>query len=256
MLAAFSCLGIWPERASYAVHVQAVPAPGADTKRRPAPRDRGAGRVREAYRPHRSSRYALAPRCFSQSPDPSTQPDRRLHGGRPHEHRRHRPRGCGLERQRRQDYRDELDRRPALWALHGHRGHRYGEGRRQGEPGRSRRHGRSARDPGTRDDRDRRPSLGGATVSATGLVTGVTVCSATITATSEGKNGTATVTVTAVAVPVASVAVNPPTPSVAVGGTVQLTATPQDSAGNSLPGRTVTWASSAGAASVSTTGLG
>src|SRR5437762_1769684 len=97
---------------------------------------------------------------------------------------------------------------------------------------------------------------GVATVSATGLVTGVAVGGAMITATSEGKSGTATVTVTAVAVPVASVAVNPATPSLAVGGTVQLTATPQDSVGNSLPGRTVTWASSASTvASVSTSGL-
>src|SRR5207248_1929259 len=95
-----------------------------------------------------------------------------------------------------------------------------------------------------------------ATVTSTGLLTGLAAGSATITATSEGKSGTATVTVTAVAVPVASVAVNPATPSVAVGGTVQLTATPQDSVGNSLPGRTVTWASSASTvASVSTTGL-
>ena len=97
---------------------------------------------------------------------------------------------------------------------------------------------------------------GVATVSSTGLVTGVTVGSATITATSEGKSGSATVTVTAVAVPVASVAVSPPTPSLSVGGTVQLTAAPQDSAGNALTGRTVTWASSdATVASVSTTGL-
>src|SRR5438477_126500 len=95
-----------------------------------------------------------------------------------------------------------------------------------------------------------------ATASSTGLVTGVTVGSATITATSEGKSGSATVTVTAVAVPVASVAVSPPTPSLSVGGTVQLTAAPQDSAGNALTGRTVTWASSdATVASVSTTGL-
>src|SRR5439155_9078696 len=97
---------------------------------------------------------------------------------------------------------------------------------------------------------------GVATVSSTGLVTGVTVGSATITATSEGKSGSATVTVTAVAVPVASVAVSPPTPSLPVGGTVQLTAAPQDSAGNALSGRTVTWATSdATVASVSTTGL-
>src|SRR5207247_1042694 len=53
-----------------------------------------------------------------------------------------------------------------------------------------------------------------ATVSATGLVTGVTVGTATITATSEGKSGTATVTVTPV--PGAPVPVRP---AAAVGGT-------------------------------------
>ncbi|PYO39887.1 MAG: Ig domain-containing protein, partial [Gemmatimonadetes bacterium] len=46
-----------------------------------------------------------------------------------------------------------------------------------------------------------------ATVNASGLVTGVAVGSATITATSEGKNGTAVLTVSNV--PVASVTVAP-----------------------------------------------
>ena len=97
---------------------------------------------------------------------------------------------------------------------------------------------------------------GVATVTATGLVAGVAVGSATITATSEGKSGTATVTVTAVAVPVASVAVSPATASLPVAGTVQLAATPQDSAGKTLAGRTVTWASSAsGVATVLASGL-
>src|SRR5690349_18662204 len=57
-----------------------------------------------------------------------------------------------------------------------------------------------------------------------------------------GKADTATVTVTAV--PVASVVVTPATATVPVGGTVQLSATTKDSAGNVLTGRTVTWASS------------
>src|SRR2546426_506737 len=93
-----------------------------------------------------------------------------------------------------------------------------------------------------------------ATVSATGLVTGVAAGAATITATSEGKSGTASVTVANV--PVASVTVSPTAPNMYVGGTVQLTATPKDAAGNVLTGRVVTWASSnAAVATVSATGL-
>ncbi|PYP23069.1 MAG: hypothetical protein DMD55_18205 [Gemmatimonadetes bacterium] len=81
-----------------------------------------------------------------------------------------------------------------------------------------------------------------ATVSGSGLVTGVTAGSATITATSEGQGGTATITVSTV--PVASVTVSPATASVQAGQTVQLAATPKDANGNPLSGRTVTWASS------------
>ncbi len=81
-----------------------------------------------------------------------------------------------------------------------------------------------------------------ATVNASGLVSGVGAGSGTITATSEGQSGTATVTVTAV--PVASVTVSPATASVAVGSTVQLTATPKDANGNALTGRSITWQSS------------
>jgi len=80
-----------------------------------------------------------------------------------------------------------------------------------------------------------------ATVSSSGLVTGVTQGSATITATSEGKNATAAIAVTIA--PVASVTVTPATATLAVGQTVQLAATPKDSAGTALTGRTVTWTS-------------
>src|SRR5882762_684439 len=80
------------------------------------------------------------------------------------------------------------------------------------------------------------------TVSGSGLVTGVVAGSTTITATSEGQSGTSTVTVTAI--PVASVTVSPAPASVLAGQTVQLTATPKDANGNTLTGRTVTWASS------------
>src|SRR5207244_516396 len=97
-----------------------------------------------------------------------------------------------------------------------------------------------------------RPSV--ATVSNSGLVSGVTPGSATITATSEGKSGTSSVTVTNV--PVASVEVTPPSASVQAGQTVQLTGTPRDAGGNPLSGRTVTWSSSnTSVATVSNSGL-
>src|SRR5205823_1701913 len=93
-----------------------------------------------------------------------------------------------------------------------------------------------------------------ATVSSSGLVSGVTPGSATITATSEGKSGTSTITVTPV--PVASVEVTPATASVQGGQTVQLTGTPKDADGAPLSGRTVTWSSSNTAvATVNSSGL-
>ena len=95
---------------------------------------------------------------------------------------------------------------------------------------------------------------GVATVSASGIVTGVSPGAATITAASEGKSGTAAVTVSSV--PVASVAVSPTSASVSVGQTVQLAATPQDANGNPLTGRTVTWSSgNTAVATVSASGL-
>src|SRR6266516_407141 len=96
------------------------------------------------------------------------------------------------------------------------------------------------------------PSI--ATVSPSGQVTGAAPGTAPITATSEGKSGTATLSVTSV--PVASVSLSPATATIRVGQTMQLTATPKDSAGNTLTGRTVTWASSnTSVASVSGGGL-
>src|SRR5439155_9366976 len=79
-------------------------------------------------------------------------------------------------------------------------------------------------------------------VSGSGMVAGVGAGSTTITATSEGQSGTSVVTVTLV--PVASVTVSPAPASVQAGQTVQLAATPKDANGNTLTGRTVTWASS------------
>ena len=95
-----------------------------------------------------------------------------------------------------------------------------------------------------------------ATVTSAGLVTGVAVGTDTVTATvtAEGVSGFAIVTVTAV--PVASVTVSPTADTIAVQGTAQLTATVRDSAGNTLSGRVITWASSdTTKAKVSSTGL-
>jgi uncharacterized protein YjdB len=93
-----------------------------------------------------------------------------------------------------------------------------------------------------------------ATVSQTGLVTGVTIGSATITATSETKSGTSTVTVTQA--PVATVTVSPSSPTVNEDATVTLTATLNDANGNVLTGRAITWTSSSSMnATVSQTGV-
>jgi uncharacterized protein YjdB len=78
-------------------------------------------------------------------------------------------------------------------------------------------------------------AAGVATVSQTGVVTGVAPGSATITATSEGKSGTATVTVNPI--PVATVTIIPAEPNVVVGQTVQLTAVARSTSGQELPGR-------------------
>src|SRR5206468_777819 len=82
----------------------------------------------------------------------------------------------------------------------------------------------------------------------------VALGSATVTATSEGKSSNATITVASV--PVASVTVSPTSASIAVGATQQLSAVTKDSAGSSLAGRVVTWASSNPAvATVNSSGL-
>ncbi|MGH6692445.1 MAG: Ig-like domain-containing protein, partial [Gammaproteobacteria bacterium] len=95
-----------------------------------------------------------------------------------------------------------------------------------------------------------------ATVSSTGLVTGIAIGAATITATSEGISGDASVAVTSNSVPVASVQVTPASSSIPLGETVQLIATTRDAQGNILTGRSITWAADAsGVATVSSTGL-
>ena len=101
-------------------------------------------------------------------------------------------------------------------------------------------------------------ATGVATVTATGpltaTVTAVGAGQAQITGTSGGKTGTATVNVAQV--PVGSVTISPSSASVTLGGTVQLTATVKDTAGNVLSGRPVTWTSlSTSIATVSSMGL-
>ena len=92
-----------------------------------------------------------------------------------------------------------------------------------------------------------------ATVNA-GVVTGVAVGTATITATSEGKTGTATINVTAI--PVATVVVSPTTKAMLVTQTFPLSVTVTDSAGNVVTDRVVTWGSSNTAvATVSASGV-
>src|SRR5436309_775715 len=94
-----------------------------------------------------------------------------------------------------------------------------------------------------------------ASVNGSGLVSGVAAGGpVTLTATSEGQSGTASVTVTLA--PVAAVTVTPSSGTVAIGQTVQLTATPRDASGNPLTGRAISWQSSNSAiASVNGSGL-
>lgn len=95
-----------------------------------------------------------------------------------------------------------------------------------------------------------------ATVSNTGVVTGVAAGTARITATSEGRSAEVQVTVTEPVVPVASVVVTPTTASLAVGATVALQAEARDAQGNVLAGRAISWTtSSAATATVSNTGV-
>lgn len=93
-----------------------------------------------------------------------------------------------------------------------------------------------------------------ATVTASGLITGVAQGDATITATSEGVSGAATVTV--ILPPVATVTANSAQTTLTVGGTTQVNATLRDASGTTLSERTISWATSSSAiATVSPTGL-
>ncbi len=93
-----------------------------------------------------------------------------------------------------------------------------------------------------------------ASVSSTGLVSAITLGTATITATSEGKSGTSSVLVAKV--PVGSVTIAPATKSLFVTQTVALAPTVKDSLGNVVTDRVVTWSSNnTAAATVSSAGL-
>jgi uncharacterized protein YjdB len=100
-------------------------------------------------------------------------------------------------------------------------------------------------------------NTGVATVSASGLVTGVASGTAQIRATSEGQVGSATLTVAAPPpVPVAFVSVALAASSRNPGETTQASATTRDANNNVLTGRTITWSSSnTGVATVSNSGL-
>ncbi len=96
-------------------------------------------------------------------------------------------------------------------------------------------------------------NTGVATVSSTGLVTGVGAGTDTISAASGGVTGIAVVTVTLA--PVASVTIVPPLDTLLLGAQVTLQATPRDGSGNVITGRPVTWGTSnPGVATVSPVG--
>jgi uncharacterized protein YjdB len=83
-----------------------------------------------------------------------------------------------------------------------------------------------------------------AVVASDGTVTGRFEGVAWVTAISGGVSDSAEITVTAnTPAPVASVEVTPGSANLTVGGSVQLTALPRDSAGAPLPDRPVTWSS-------------
>jgi uncharacterized protein YjdB len=93
-----------------------------------------------------------------------------------------------------------------------------------------------------------------ATVSSSGVVTGVALGSTRIIAASEGKAGTAEVSV--VPVRVASVEVTPLQASLTVGQSATLTVVARDARGTVLTGRTVAWTTGApSVATVSSTGI-
>jgi uncharacterized protein YjdB len=96
-----------------------------------------------------------------------------------------------------------------------------------------------------------------ATVSSTGMVTGVSAGTATVTVSVSGLTATASVSVAGAApAAVASVTVSPATVTLAVGATQQATATDKTSSGATTTGTATTWATSnTGVATVSSSGV-
>ncbi len=102
-----------------------------------------------------------------------------------------------------------------------------------------------------------------ATISADGTVSALSSGTVTITATAtskggsgKGKVGKGQVKVTTGKIPVASVSVAPSTDTLITSATLQLIATPKDSDGNALGGRTVSWTTSnSSVATVSSSGV-
>ena len=93
-----------------------------------------------------------------------------------------------------------------------------------------------------------------ATISSTGLVTGVHAGSATITAAAGGSTGSATVVVSAGAIK--TITITPTSLSLVAGSTRQLAVSLLDVAGNTLTGQAVSWSSSnSSVATVSSSGL-
>lgn len=88
-------------------------------------------------------------------------------------------------------------------------------------------------------------NTGVASVSSTGLVTGVTVGSAVVSASIGGFLGTSNVTVqTSITLGPSSVAVSPGSATVGIGRTALFTATATDSTGNTYPNTNAVWKSS------------
>jgi uncharacterized protein YjdB len=96
-----------------------------------------------------------------------------------------------------------------------------------------------------------------ATVSQSGVVTGVAAGSTTITATSEGQTGTASITVTSGGPgPLAAITLTPTSLSLVVGGTQQVIATALDASGTVLSGVSISWSSAnSSVATVNQSGL-
>ena len=91
-------------------------------------------------------------------------------------------------------------------------------------------------------------------MSPSGVVSAIAPGVAIVIAIIDGVTATSTITVALP--PIASVSVSPLDPSIAVLGSVQMTAVPRDAAGNALAGRLITWTSAdESIAFVSSTGL-